>query len=203
MKKNYNTSFSYKLNDNTEVLYRQIKSEDKKGIQEGFKFLSNNSIYTRFFSPLKRLTTKQLIHLTDVDQKNHLAWCVTSPAYPEIPGLGTCRFIRSKEFPNTAEFAITVIDDFQNKGLGTEFLALLYILALFHDIKILKGSALNANLKLIKRFKNIGASISWHHGECDINIPVFNDYNEFPINRYSELFINLVKVFYDNLTANK
>ncbi len=199
MKNEYKTSFSYHLRDGTEILLREIKADDKSRIQTGLELLSDNSVYTRFFRPIRRFSEKELIYLTEVDQINHVAWGVLSYKYPEIPGLGVCRFIRSKKYPDRAEFAITVIDDFQNKGVGTTFLALLYILASHHKISLLCGSALNTNNALIKRFEQIRAKTSWESGECEIHIPVFKDHSLFLNNKYSELFKSILKVFNNKL----
>ena len=195
----YNTSFYHKLHDETEVFFRQIKPEDKVRLQEGLKYLSDESIYTRFFSPVRRLTNKQLDYLTNADQKNHIAWGVMCPTYPEMPGLGTCRFFRTPEKPEEAEFAITIVDEFQNRGLGTEFLALIYVLASYHGIKKLIGSALYSNLALVKRFRQIGAKVIWKKGSCDIFLPVYSDFSDFPVTKYSKIFIKMLKIFKQKL----
>lgn len=195
----YNTQFMHKLKDGTKVLFREIRPEDKERIQEGLKYLSESSVYTRFFTPVKRFSEKQLIHLTEVDQEQHVAWGVICPSHPEMPGLGTCRFVKMKENPERADFAITVIDAFQNIGLGTEFLALLYILADLHDVKYLVGSSLFSNLKLVERFKNMGAEISWEQGACDIVLPVLKDYSQFPDTDYASIFKKLLHIFKEKL----
>ena len=195
MLKKYNKSFSYHLKDGTEVFFRQVTADDKTRIKEGLELLSDESIYTRFFSLVKRFTEKQLVYLTEVDQINHVAWGVLSPQYPDMPGLGVCRFIRSTKYPDRAEFAITVIDDFQNKGIGIDFLALLYILASYHNISILCGSTLNANNTFVKRIEQIKAKTYWDSGECNIHIPVFQDYNLLLNNKYSKSFISLLEIF--------
>ena len=197
----YNTSFNYQLIDGTDVIFREIIPEDKERIQKGLKLLSDNSIYTRFFSPVTKFSDKLLEYLTKVDQKNHVAWGVMCPQHPELPGLGICRFIRSEKYQNRAEFAITIIDDFQSKGLGTEFLALLYILASFHKIEMLCGTALNANKAMINRFKLIGAKVSWNAGECELHIPIYKDYEKFEKNKYSDLFKKLLVTFSERLTV--
>ncbi len=193
--KEYNKSFSYHLTDKTKVLFREVNKDDKNRIQDGLNLLSDKSKYSRFFRPVNSFTKKQLVYLTEIDQKNHIAWGAISPEYPDIPGLGICRFVRCKKNPEKAYFAIAVIDDFQNKGIGTDFLALLYILASYHKIKTLCGSALNANNALIKRFEQIKAETSWQSGECEIHIPVFQDYSLFLKSKYSELFKTLLDTF--------
>ena len=177
------------------IFFRQINTSDKERLQEGLHLLSNESIYTRFFSSVRDFSEKQLNYLTNIDQKDHVGWGASCPSYPKLPGLGVCRFVRSADDPKIAEFAITVIDGFQNKGIGTEFLALLYVLAPYHGIEYLSGSALNANAALIKRFEQLGATTSWNSGECDLIIPVFKDVKEIPDNNYTKIFRNLLIKF--------
>ncbi len=188
-------SFYHTLKEGAEVFFREIHPEDKAGIQEGLKLLSDSSRYTRFFAPIKKLTDKQLILLTEVDQNRHVAWVCLCPAHPEIPGLGVCRFIKTPEDDTKADFAITVIDAYQNQGLGTEFLALLYVLAEMHGVKELIGSALFSNLKLVERFKSIGAHVTWESGACDIFLPVYSSFDHFPDSNYAKIFKKLVQNF--------
>ncbi len=192
--------FYHRLKEGTEVYFRPIQPSDKDAIQRGLELLSDESKYTRFFAPLKKLTEKQLIHLTEVDQVNHVAWVCLCPEHPEIPGLGVCRFVRNDDNTESADFAITVIDAYQNHGLGTEFLALLYVLAEQNNLKTLIGSALFSNLKLVERFKNLGAKIEWKSGTCDIILPILTDYSKFPNTKYTNIFVNLLNVFKNKLS---
>ncbi len=194
--------FYHRLKDGTEVYFREILPEDKQRLQDGLHFLSEDSLYTRFFAPLTKFTESQLVHLTEVDQDRHVAWGVTCPSHPEIPGLGTCRFIKFEDNPEKADFAITVIDAYQNLGLGTEFLALLCVLAKQHDVKYLIGSALFSNLKLVERFKSIGAKVSWSEGTCDIELPVMTSESDFPDTEYAKIFQKLLTVFEQKLIKN-
>ncbi len=192
MKLKYKKKFKYKLKDGTKIIFRQITPEDKKMLQKGFDDLSEESIYTRFLRSLSKLSKKQLEYFTEVDQENHVAWGAIHTKLFKSKGIGTCRFIKDKKNPKKAEFAIIIIDKYQGKGLGTEFLALLYILASIHKVKYLYGTALNKNTALMKRYKKIGAKMNISEGEYDFVLPVYKDLSMIPDNKFSILFKKIV-----------
>ena len=100
-----------KLKDGTPVVIRLIRPEDKFALKEAFEKLSPHSNYCRFLTPIGNLSKSQLKYLTEADQKNHLALCIHDLNYN---GIGVARYIKVKDEPETAEFAITILDEYQN-----------------------------------------------------------------------------------------
>ena len=143
--------FEIPLRNGGQALVRPVTPSDKLILEEGFKHLSDDSKYNRFLSPIKSLNSRQLAYFTEIDQVNHVAWGVGIPQDEEILGIAIGRYVRLPEEPNTAEFALTVIDQFQSKGLGTFLLALLYRIAQHQgDIEILRGVIGTENNKMLK-----------------------------------------------------
>jgi ribosomal protein S18 acetylase RimI-like enzyme len=138
------------LDDGTPVLIRLLEKDDKEGLKSGFEKLSTYSQYCRFFSPIHHLSKSQLAYLTEIDNINHLALCVALDFADHSTGIGIARYIRSKENPESAEIAITVIDEYQNLGLGKKLLQLLIEAALDNGIKIFTGLVLEENTPMIK-----------------------------------------------------
>jgi len=110
------------LRDGAEIVLRQIRPEDKDALVSGFERLSPQSRYRRFFAPLDRLSARDLAYLTEVDHHDHEALI----AFEQATGLplGVARYIRSSE-PLEAEVAVTVVDDWQGRGVATALLELL------------------------------------------------------------------------------
>src|SRR5688500_7802015 len=114
--------FESRLEDGTRILFRRIRPDDKARLQTGMKYLSPESRFRRFFHHVDHLSDAQLRYLTEVDFKDHFAWLAVLPDLPGEPGVGVGRWIRTKDDPAVAEGAVTVVDQFQNRGLGKTFL---------------------------------------------------------------------------------
>jgi len=112
------------LRDGTAVLVRAIRPEDKALLKDGLRRLSEESRLRRFLAPVSELSEGMLAYLTEVDYVDHFAWIAVLAAHPEV-GLGVARYVRMKEDPSIAEAAITIVDEYQGKGLGTILLGLL------------------------------------------------------------------------------
>jgi GNAT superfamily N-acetyltransferase len=108
------------LRDGSTVEIRPLRADDKAGLAAGFARLSELSRYRRFLSPTTRLTHGQLAYLTELDHHDHEALVAVDPASRH--GLGVARYVRSRDDPREAEFAVAVADDWQRRGLGTALL---------------------------------------------------------------------------------
>jgi GNAT superfamily N-acetyltransferase len=108
------------LRDGSPVEIRPLRADDKAGLAAGFERLSELSRYRRFLSPTTRLTNGQLAYLTELDHHDHEALVAIDPANRH--GLGVARYVRSRDDPREAEFAVAVADDWQRRGLGTALL---------------------------------------------------------------------------------
>jgi RimJ/RimL family protein N-acetyltransferase len=108
------------LRDGSTVLIRQIRRTDAPLLADGFARLSARSRQLRFLGPKKMLSAAELRYLTDVDHHDHEALGALSPA--DGWGVGIARYIRDPVDPGAAEIAVTIADDWQGRGLGTELL---------------------------------------------------------------------------------
>jgi len=106
------------LPDGAVLSLRPIRPDDGPMLAEGFRRLSPESRFLRFFSPLDHLSAAQLRYFTDIDYVDHFAWVATI-ATPDDPalGVGVARYIRSKSDPSAAEAAVA--DDHHRRGIGS------------------------------------------------------------------------------------
>jgi RimJ/RimL family protein N-acetyltransferase len=106
-----------RLRDGSQVLIRQVRASDAAAVADGFASLSTRSRWQRFLAPKARLSAAELRYLTDVDHYDHEA---IGAATLDGRGVGIARYIRSRHDPRSAEIAVTVVDAWQGRGLGTE-----------------------------------------------------------------------------------
>src|SRR5262245_23541267 len=108
------------LREGSRVLIRPVRSTDAALVADGFARLSPRSRQLRFLTAKKQLSGAELRYLTDVDHHDHEALVAVNPA--DGRGVGIARYIRHAGDPHAAEIAVTIVDDWQGRGLGTELL---------------------------------------------------------------------------------
>jgi RimJ/RimL family protein N-acetyltransferase len=109
------------LRDGSAVLIRQVHSADASLLADGFARLSARSRQMRFLTRKKGLSLAELRYFTDVDHHDHEALGALDQANGR--GVGIARYVRDASDPQAAEIAVTIVDDWQGRGLGTELLS--------------------------------------------------------------------------------
>ena len=142
------------LRDGSRVEIRALSPADKEGLASGFDRLSERSRYRRFLSPIPQLTSRQIAYFTDVDHHDHEALVAIEPASRH--GLGVARYVRSRDDPSEAEFAVAVADDWQGRGLGTELLRRLAARAREEEIAWFTGLVLGENRSMLHVLRALG-----------------------------------------------
>lgn len=137
----------YRLRDGSEVRIRPIRPDDRERMQAAFRRLSRESRYQRFLVSTTQLTDEMLDYLTEVDHHDHEALVALDAATGE--GVGVARYVRLEPGGDAAEAAITVIDDWQGRGLGTLLLELLARRAMREGITRFRGTLLARNTEII------------------------------------------------------
>jgi RimJ/RimL family protein N-acetyltransferase len=109
------------LRDGSAVLIRPVQSADAPLLADGFARLSDRSRQLRFLTPKKALSPAELRYFTDVDHHDHEALGALNHA--DGRGVGIARYVRDADDSQAAEIAVTIIDDWHGRGLGTELVA--------------------------------------------------------------------------------
>ena len=109
------------LRDGSHVLIRQVQSADAPLLADGFARLSAASRWMRFLTPKKQLSPAELSYFTDLDHHDHEALGALDNC--DGRGVGIARFVRNADDPHAADVAVTIVDDWQGRGLGSELLA--------------------------------------------------------------------------------
>lgn len=115
------------LRDGTPALIWPLLPNDRAALRRGFAELSDRSRYRRFLSPTPELTDRLLRHLVEgVDGVNHVALiCVALPEGGEERPVGVGRLIRYRNDRTVADIAVTVLDDWQGRGVATALIQVL------------------------------------------------------------------------------
>jgi GNAT superfamily N-acetyltransferase len=147
------------LRDGSRVVVRPAVPDDRVLLVEAFERLSPESRYRRFFAPLQALPGPLLDYLTSVDYVDHFAWAALSgePGPEGRPaGVGVSRYVRLPD-PEAAEMAVTVVDDWQGRGLGRILLDALVLEALETGISRFEGDVLVGNHPMRELLRRTGA----------------------------------------------
>jgi acetyltransferase len=133
-----------RLRSGREVAIRPIRGDDAGRLEASHARLSPDTRYRRFLAAKPALSAQELRYLTEVDQCDHVALIATPVDAPELI-IGVGRFVRDREDPAVAEFAIVVGDPFQGEGLATELLRRLADAALERGVTRFKATVLADN----------------------------------------------------------
>ena len=129
---------------------RQILPEDKIPLQVGLQMLSPESIRHRFFASKNEFNDNELRFLTEVDQKNHLAYVAVHHLDGKLLPAGVIRAIKNTERPTYAEIGVTIVDSYQGMGLGIKLLNTISDQALKVGMTHIYGDYHTSNLKMAK-----------------------------------------------------
>jgi RimJ/RimL family protein N-acetyltransferase len=110
------------LRDGSLVLVRQVRSSDVALLADCFDRLSERSRRSRFLGNKARLSSAELRFLTCVDHHDHEALAALDRLGR---GAGVARYVRDREDRGSAEIAVTIVDEWQGRGLGSKLLELL------------------------------------------------------------------------------
>jgi GNAT superfamily N-acetyltransferase len=158
------------LRDGSRVAIRPIEPGDRETLAAGFRRLSPESRYRRFFTPMPELSARLLDYLTRVDHHDHEALVTLDPVTGECVGVG--RFVRTTA--DAAEPAIVVADDWQRRGVGSRLMGALVERARQEGIRRFEAPVLASNHEAIRVLERLGSTTrrpAGHEVELLIDLP--------------------------------
>lgn len=148
------------LADGTRVLVRPLLPGDRAELAAGYEQLSPASRRRRFFATPDRLSEHVLDYLTNLDYRTHFAWAAFALDEPDSPGIAVARYICDHRDATVAEIAVTVLDRYQHRGLGTLLTQLLADVAVRNGVRSFVSYVLWENAEAVARLRDEGARIS-------------------------------------------
>ena len=155
------------LADGAEVEFRPVGPDDKPLLERGMANLSPASRRLRFMSSVDNLSRSQLAYLTEIDHRSHLAWGALAAGEP----VAVARLIRRPDSPS-AEIAITVVDDWQGRGVGRLLVRLLAEIGRSVGIETFDFEALPENQGIVRLLGGFGAVHSLSEGVVSGSLPI-------------------------------
>jgi nucleotide-binding universal stress UspA family protein/RimJ/RimL family protein N-acetyltransferase len=140
------------LPDGGAAAVRPIEASDRDALRAGFERLSPESRYRRFFTPMPKLSNRDLDYLTQIDHHGHEALIALDETSGDI--VGVARFVRTG--PEEAEPAIVVADDWQGRGLGQRLLTALADRAREEGVQRFRAPVLAENEAALRLLGTLG-----------------------------------------------
>jgi len=145
------------------VHVRPIDSRDRDAFSAWFGRLSDESRRRRFLGPKPRLSDRELTYLTEVDHVSHTALVAVDASGALI---GEARYATSQPGERTADFAVTVADDWQGRGVGTRLAGRLIEAARANGMTRLTAMTLWDNGAAIALLHRLGFLRAGYDGEA-------------------------------------
>lgn len=129
--------------------------QHRQVLAEAFTRLSDRSRYLRFMAPISELSASDLDYLTDLDMVDRFAWALLVEGEPAAVG----RYARTTTSPSSLDVGITVLDQFQGRGLGRLLIQALAVVARSRGFKAFEFDVLAENTAMLAVLERIGAEI--------------------------------------------
>jgi GNAT superfamily N-acetyltransferase len=141
------------LRDRTRVLIRPLEKTDKQAERDFIQALSSESRRFRFLGSVQNPSERLLDQLTNIDQAHEVAFVAVVPDDSKQQIIGVSRY-SADAHGGTCECAVTVADEWHDRGLGTALMRHLIEVARSRGIRSMFSvdSAENLDMRDLARF---------------------------------------------------
>lgn len=155
---------TFKLKAGSNVVIRPIRPEDEPLMVKFHHTLSENTVRFRYFHPIKlgeRTSHQRLARICfiDYDREMALVAAYLNKTTGEHEILGVGRLTKQLGI-NEAEFAIVISDQWQQQGLGTQFLRTLVQIGRDEKLERITADMLAANTEMQRVAEKVGFSLA-------------------------------------------
>lgn len=161
---------TWHLTDGTDIAVRPIQPEDAAIEKYFVENLSDESKYFRFMQRMDKLTPLMLARFTQIDYDREMALvAVTGEHTAAAAIIGVARYISNPD-GQSCEFALTVSDDWQKKGIGRQLMERLMNVARDRGLEIMEGDVLSQNNKMLRLCKKLGFRSVHDHDDPEVTV---------------------------------
>jgi len=147
---------SWQLSEDINVLVRPIRPEDATTERSFVDNLSADSKYFRFMNHMDKISPLLLARFTQIDYDREMALVAMLDEHtPETKMIGVARYISNPD-KRSCEFALTVADEWQKRGLGRKLMERLITIASDRGLRVMEGDVLAQNSKMLRLCSALG-----------------------------------------------
>jgi len=160
---------NWTLIDGSSATLRPIRGSDMELERAFVRNLSPLSKFKRFMGELKELSPEQLHKFTHLDHYREAAYVVIRSTVAGEEEIGVGRFVIGAG-GEICEFAVTVADAWQSKGVGGRLMRALLQEARARGLKRMEGLVLASNRRMLDFARKLGFTV--HLNEQDSSVRV-------------------------------
>jgi len=154
------------------IRFRPIKPSDEEDMRNLFYRFSDNSVYYRYFSPVKTMPHSKMQEYVNVDYVNTMSIVGIHTDGGTANVIAEARYVRLKNKP-FADVAFVVDEKYQGKGIATFIFLLLIEIAKEKGIKGFTADVLASNKPMMRVFEKSPYPVEAHveSGIYELTIP--------------------------------
>jgi acetyltransferase len=141
------------------VVIRPVLPQDQQLTTAFFADLPAPARYDRFMSPMRHLPPDLVKRFTDIDYADHLALVAEVFDDDRETVVAEARYVRSRDDPSVAEFAVSVAEAWQGQGLASRLLGKLICRAATTGVRRMIGETLATNDKMLHLARKAGFTV--------------------------------------------
>jgi GNAT superfamily N-acetyltransferase len=153
-----------------DVTIRAVRPDDKARIVEAFRALEPRSIYLRFFSHKKELSSEELRQVTEPDRARGVVLVATIGSGDQEIIIGLGEYVRSGP---GAEIAFAVEEDYQGRGIASRLLQQLAQLARENGVLQFEAHVLADNTPMLNVFHHSGLRMRESVSDGIVHVTLF------------------------------
>ena len=161
--------------NNVEVRFRPIRPSDEEEMRRLFYRFSDESVYYRYFTPLKTMPHSKMQEYVNIDYSQVMSIVGLVGDLGKGHIIAEARYVKHKDRPY-ADVAFIVDEEYQNLGIATYLYKLLMRLAKERGLQGFTADVLPANKEMMRVFEKGGTEVkaTLEYGVYCLTIPFFS-----------------------------
>jgi len=161
---------NWTLLDGSAATMRPIRASDMELERAFVRNLSPQSKFKRFMGELKELSPEQLHAFTHPDHERESVYVVIRSSVAGEEEIAVARYMVVEPEAKSCEFAITIADAWQGKGVAGRLMRTLIRDARARGLETMHGYVLGANARMLDFVRKLGFRIEFDRDDPAVRI---------------------------------